>query len=478
MKKIINSRLKNLVLSQKKKNPGLGVRKISLLLNQKYRLQVSKSTIYNIIKAEGVSLAKGAKKAKAAYQKEYFSECGLLLLRCIDDWVGLFGYLSRELKAYFPKIDRQLLEKFLMLSSFAAFSCGRISEKIRDKGYLRLAGLSRFPAKKFAYFQKQVNSYKPAASLASLKSNLILVSGLKLIFQGGETLFLDSKMATLWDEPPHCDYFFSTLKNCYSRLNQVFAANVFFIGYTKSFDYLSPLVFRLIRGFKQGLARIEILDSEGKLIEKIKVSKKFDFILGYYPRGVTRGMRLEGRLENYRKLYYPCLGGFYWNNLLFNFLQTDLDKGVRMKSILIKRKKKGFPEWGLVNSFGRIELERAKKIILNYLRLWPWQQKSMEKGIKEIEKTYSLDKGKNTGVSCILPQKLVFPHLEGFGLISQLLAVIFKEFIPGIEPKRKKGAFQVKKAEISLILKGLTPKSKEKLNQQSFFLEGKRVFFV
>ncbi|MCF7910035.1 MAG: hypothetical protein K9L58_05950, partial [Candidatus Omnitrophica bacterium] len=199
MKKKVNASLKKLILSQHKKNPALGVRKLADLLKEEYGISLSKSTVHSLLQSRGKKLKRGAKRAKIAYKKKDLDEAGLMILRCIDSQIGFFDYLADELKIYLPKLEKELIKKFVILTSFASLVVEDLDQVIRKKSFLRLAGLDRFPAKKFNYFKQLIKRYQPSVELKPLDRNLILIAGVKIIFRDGSNIFSDPKLTTLWD---------------------------------------------------------------------------------------------------------------------------------------------------------------------------------------------------------------------------------------------------------------------------------------
>jgi hypothetical protein len=97
--------LKNIILSEARKNPHLGVRGLSKLLKEKHQLDVSKSAINIFLRAKGISAARGRKKHLSLYQTKIIQDCGLLLLKAVDSQFGFYDFLKDGLRAYFPHFN-------------------------------------------------------------------------------------------------------------------------------------------------------------------------------------------------------------------------------------------------------------------------------------------------------------------------------------------------------------------------------------
>jgi hypothetical protein len=477
MKKKVDVRLKKLILSQHKKYPGLGVRKLADLLGEKHGISLSKSTIHALLKSSGKKLKKGPKKAKLAYRKTSLAEGGLILLRCIDNQIGFFDYLAESLNVYFPKLKKELLKKFIILASLASLSAQKLEKEVCKKSFLCLSGLDRFPVKKFDYFKRQINRYQPTVELQPLNKNLAIVVGIKIVFLDGSYVFSDPQLATLWDSLPQTDYFFDSIKNCRDKIKRMLDEKLLIIGYTKSFDYVSALVFELIRGLKKEVKEIQLFDKKSKLIEKIEVNKKVEAVLGYYPKGISKGIRFTKKKKYYRRSHIEQLGSFYLMNIYSEFIQHFGKQRIVLSNVLINRKNYGLPNWGLISSADKLSRLKANHIFKSYIYLWPEMEENLFRGTKEIEKSFLIQESQKNEIISTMPHKLVFSKLNSFGRVGQLLSVMFKEFVEGVEPKRKIGFLEKGKDYIVVVLSNLAVKTKKRLDQQAFFLDKKRVFF-
>ncbi len=477
MKKKIDARLKKLVLNQHRNNPNLGVRKLSDLLEKKYGVLLSKSSVHSVLQAKGAKLKKGRKEAKLAYEKNSIPEAGLLLLRCIDSQIGFFEYVSDELNIYTPKLKKELLKKFIILASLAFLSAEKPNTAARKKSYLRLAGLYRFPVKKFNYFKKQIVRYQPTLELKLLHKNLTIISGIKIIFIDRSYIFSDAKMTTLWDSVPKIEYFFSSLQDAKNRVMKMAKEGLFIFGYTKSWGHLSTLVFKLIKGQKQRIAAVQFLDTKAKVVEKIEMKKKTDFILGYYPKGVSKGLNFPKKQKRYKCIHLTPLGTYYLLDLSIEFIQNIDNERIISNNVLIRDKNYGLPNWGLITSYQKITKTLLKDIINSYLYLWPDREESFFAGTKAIEQSFFNKDAQKKEIMGILPHKLSFSQLTDFSRVGQLLSILCKELVEGFEPKRKRGFIENGNDYLLVVLDKIAAKTKKRLNKQAFFVDGKRVFF-
>ncbi|MCK4912479.1 MAG: helix-turn-helix domain-containing protein, partial [Candidatus Omnitrophica bacterium] len=294
-KKKIDSYLKRIVLQEKRLNSHLGVRPLSELLKKKHKINISKSTVSKILVSSGLKEKKGRKDSLLIYKGKGLSHCGLFLLRCLDHHIGIFDYLSREIKQYFPKISEKLLRQLIVLTSFSSLINQKPRESSDREGFLRLAGLKHFPARKIDYFSYQLSQYKPKVDLRPLKKDLVAVSTIKIYFNNGHCSYLDAKMSTLWNGPCKLEQYFLPLGAVSKLINEMIKDKTVIIGYTKSFGYLSPLTFDFLKAMDKGIKQIEFLDQEERVLKELKIKlPKVSFFIGYYPDILNKGVMPMG----------------------------------------------------------------------------------------------------------------------------------------------------------------------------------------
>lgn len=475
-RKKITSALKRLVLTEKKKVPHLGVRALAKLLADKHKIIISKSAISKILASSGMREKKGRKQSRLGYERKSFSHCGLLLLRCLDCWLGIFNYLSRELWPYFPKISKALLKQLIILASFSALINEDPEKSTKRKGFLRLSGLNHFPVRKLDYFKNQLTRHKPRVELKPFKDKaLIPVSTIKVLFNNGYCGYFDARMSTIWSGPCRLKQFFLPLKAAFRLIERMLVDKTIILGYTKSFGHLSSLSFNFMEAMDKGIKNIEFLDPQGKVLRNRKVNTvKITFFIGYYPENLSQGVIPVGKVKRFKSFFWEELGEFLCSSSLARFSQQNEKQSLILNNVLIKQKTSALPCWGLITSNISSKKVKMASFLRKYLYLWPDPEKSFIADMKIIENSF-LTSSKNKGyLSGILPKRLVFRNLLDFAPVGQILSVIFKETIWGWEPKNKQGNFTVGKDYIRINLKKIPREVKRRFNNGGFYLEGRR----
>lgn len=474
--KKITDKDKRLILKEKRNNPYLGVRALSTKIKDKYNIEISKSTIHKIFKKQGIKSKPGRKETSLLYQKRKVKECGFILLKALDSHLGIFKYLQDELNIYFPRLSKELLYKFIFLVSLSNLSGGNLRQNIEQSGFLRIAGLKRFPVKKFNYFKNKLTKYKPIADLEPVKEKLIFVSSIKFYFKNGSQGICDAKMATLWQDICDVDYFYLPLFGALSLFNQMLKNKLIIIGYVKSFDYLSALAFNFVKGVQSGVKRVEFLDQKGKIVYKTAIEQeRLRFILGFNSKILAQGTEFLVKSKAVTCLNLADMGEYYLRDCFIKFLQPTDNQYIELNNVLIKKSKKLSAFWGIL-SLGEAKNVKLNwdKIVKSYFKFWPDINNAFENDLKVIQKSF-LSQNKVFPLANILPSHLKLGNINAFSRLGQLVSVLFKEMLNGWEPKGKKGDFVETSQFIKVFIEKCPKKVKRKFNHCSFLIRGKRV---
>ena len=472
MRKPVESRIRNLVIRYRRKSPHMGLRGISSLIKAKHALSVSKSSINNILKTYHMSCDRGRKRHLLLYRRRPVQGCALLLLRCMDQEVGLLENARNELKVYFPKIAPRLLEKIILFLSLNAYLKRNAKDISAYKEFLKIADLYFFPARTLAYFLQKVATYAPVIQLAETRDNLQQVSTLKFYFGNGYHGHCDATMTTFWDDPCYVDNFFSSLHAAKARLQFIERHNFIYIYYTKSFDQFSPLAIDFLRSIPTGIKKIEILSPKGHVVFKKEFSSlKPSFFIGYYPRIISKGFAFLEKGDRFKKLALPP-GDVLYSTVITRFIHPKSKVATITNNVLLKRKKKTLPTWGILTD----KKSNISGYLRQYLLLWPSMEKSFLEQMKTIEASYFAER-RDTGLQALVPSALSLAKEEDFSKITDILAKIFVERFGKLDFSLS-GEYTVNKESCSVVLGRIDPRLKEKFNSACLSVRDKRAFLL
>ncbi len=472
MRTNINSSLKKIILNESKHNPHLGVRGLSKILSEKHKITISKSTVNNILKEKGVKTAKGRKKDILLYQsKKIVEDCGLLILKAIDSQIGLYDFLAKDLRAYFPEIDTSLLRKLLVMLSFSSRLDSDLKNNIKHEGFLRIADCYHYPARKVKYLLKRTVEYKPAINLREIKENSRMVSTIKFYFSDNATGYSDAKLTTAWDGYCHIKDFFLPLYQAKARISYMLKEKVIILNYTKSFDYLSPFTINFINSLSRGIKRIDFLNEKGQVLDKIDCNlEKPAFLIGYYPKILGKGITFLDKEKRFKKI--NTLEGIAWfAPMLTRFSQSKGKEAVILNNILIKTKEKYLPNWAVLTD----RKANISSLLKKYLFLWPYMEKVFLSDIKMIENSF-LNQEDKKDLTKEIPDTLIFEKAEDFANIAGILELFLKWQFGEIKLKGLKGTYAIGKDSCRISITGLSSEIKRKINNTCLYLNNKRVF--
>lgn len=472
MRTSITSNHKNLFLREAKRNPHLGVRALSVLLSEKYKIKVSKSTVSNVLKSKGIDSCKGRKRHAILYQRKYIKDCAYLLLKAVDSQIGLCDFLKGQLHTYLPHLSINKLKNILLMFSFSSYVGGAVEKNIKRPGFLRLCNSYSYPAKSIKYFRERIAVYKPAISLDKIKENARLASTIKFYFMNNSIGYCDAKLSTLWDGPCGIEDFFLPLHQARERLAKFQKDKTIIVSYTKSFDYISAITINFINGISTGVKGIDILDEKGKVLEKMQWNMaNVTFLLGYYPKILNKNVVFLEKNKKFKR-FTSLHGEMLYMPILTRFSQAKENKAVILNNILIKNKEKTLPNWAILT---------AKKInpgylLKEYLFSWPYLEKAFLNDMAEIENFFKSDKRNKESLSKHIPGMLTFEKESDFIEITNILMGVFKEQFGNITFTGNAGEYILGKEFCKLVIKNISPGVQKEINNADLYLDNRRLF--
>ena len=455
----LNSFIKKIILKEKKKNPHLGVRKLKILLEKKYNLSVSKSSIHNLLKRKNYS--KVASQS-LLYLKSKIKYPILIILSSIDSYFDIYSNIKEELKFYFPLLEEEILKGIIKFLSFSSFIGGTLKNNLKNRGLLNILEVKNLSQKNLNYFLEKIDKYKPLVSLEKTINNMEPVSTIKFYSPKG-ICFCDARFFTFWDSLCNIEYFFSYLFSTKKILEDMIKNKIFMCYYTKSFECLSPLFFNFIDCLSSGIRNVDFLDISGRVLERFELNDiKFSFFIGYYPKA------LEYRLvkESDFKRVFSLDGDIYYSYNLSKFKIKD-NREVVFKNILLRKKT---IRWGIITNIEN----NLEVIIKKYLTLWPYLDEGFTRDLKIIE-SYILKNTDKTKEKLIL-QNLAFKIPYDFIKIIDILYRFLRENIGDLEAKT--GELIICKNFYKFIIPNLSSSFKNSFNNFYFYYKNKRIFLM
>jgi len=469
MRAKIDARLKNIVLRMARTHKGLGVRLLAKRIQEQYGTALSKSAVQNILQQACVKASKGRKASLLRYARKDIVPCGILLLKAIDTHIGIFDAVTDELRMYFARMRPELLRKIIMLVTFASYRGLAVNMAAKEPGFLRIADLGSYPARKVKFFLSRIADYKPLVNIEKIKPQCERISTVKFYFGNNTIGYTDASFSTMWDSPCRIGHFSQPYYYVHMRLSDMLKDELLILQYTKSFNYLSPLAISFIDGLAAGITKVELLNPSGAVIHQENYAiAKVSFLIGYYPKIITKGIAFLEKEQRFKKVE-----GF-WQDVIYAYILTRFsqpknNKGIITNSILLKTTKKSLPTWAILTD----KRTNIAALLKRYLLLWPYREKTFLEDMKIIERSYISDESKKD-TSAPSFGSLTLEKEEDFLQIAQWLAALFSERVAEAKLKELTGEYVNGKEFCRLVTKS-PPAFKEKCNMNCFSLAGKRV---
>lgn len=479
---VITAALKKILLKERRHNPYLGVRGLSKLLKNQYQVEISKSAVYALLKRQLHGTAKGRKKESQIFQRQALENCPLFLLSAMDSVIGFINVIVQGLLFYFPHMKQDSIGKIVTLFVFSSFAQKNNLSFGNKRTLLKITQLKAYPHRKMHDFVHIVKNDKPVISLAAVRKNVEYVSTVKISFDNGWVSYCDGRFATFWGGVCTMNHFFSPFGAVKARLADMMHNNLLMINYTKSFQYLSPLVFEFINGVKSGIKKIELLGEKGNVLDTITPWSGFlknvsgeqfkpFFLIGYYPKILSKGMAFLEKSTKFKKLEWD--DSFFYSNLKTRFFQDKIHKEVITNNVLIARKKNILPCWGIITDMSD-DLENCLK---KYLTIWPYLDKVFFEEIEIAEKFFSSSE-KTMELVNLFPMEMAFNDEDDFAKVGEILSNVFRATIGDMANYDKNGYIDTGKHFIKIRIANVSADIKKKFNNTCFYWDKKRVFLA
>lgn len=165
----LKEEIKKFIIIEKKRDPKLSCRGLSILIRERFKVDLSKSLINNVIKENNLSSPVGRRSARVLKPEvikqgpEIMQNGGFFFLKAADIRLGLTFHLAEGLSGLIqaPQNDRgQIMIEWLIYSSF-----------FKDKKSLSLLIGSEVPEENISHYSQQLASI-PLAAVKSLAAEL------------------------------------------------------------------------------------------------------------------------------------------------------------------------------------------------------------------------------------------------------------------------------------------------------------------
>lgn len=416
------------ILDEKNANPAISCRSLSYLILQRFKIEVSKSSINSIFKEAGLSMPVGRtlKRKKRAKPEVLLLESkpgkppaelpleskpekkpeelpkpqpqiqipsempctGAILLKAADCLIGGSRHITELIKNSL-NIDRDDLlaktEGLIYLSLFEKSQQGQISELQALIG----RGIS------FESIMSYHNELQAVKTLEKDISQVIEdvskeVRCMKINFSTSDTSYIDGQMYTVWSNPYTPYDFSTTICNTGSYINNHFNNKAPLVLFTApGYNVPTKEFFNLILGLESESKVITGLKIYGNKLEELNSislegAKKRFFVFAMWPWQFVNYRKVL-KIGEFKPFYFEPLGlNLYLSEIEIELSQPDMKqpltlKGCALKTLLSEKTRV------VILSNLTLEAGRPENLANIYLNRWPNLGETFQDFSRKIE---------------------------------------------------------------------------------------------
>jgi len=381
--------VRDYIITQKKIKPILSCREFVSLVDKKFKIKISKSSINTLIKKAGLSMPVGRRR-KRRHRRVESEGLGAILLKSADCLFGGVLGITEIIKNRLRIEDKDLLTK---TEAFLYSPLFNLSGSVSDKQKL---GLEFLVDRKIS--ERDISSYYTVLQTApdlpqeisQAIPHILQEARCIKVMLNNTPFYFDGQFHTIWSTP-YIPYDFSgTIYNTKSYIKKYFkegATLVLFMapGYntpTKEFfDFILSQQDKEKKTVELTLYNNDIKELE---IIKLEPAANLNFIFGMWPWQFTqyRKARIIGEFMPFYS--YLLKDNFYVAPLELELLQPNVNKRVTLRGCALKKE---LNEKIRIIILSNLTPEKAKTEYLAdmYLCRWPNLEEAFNDFNRKIE---------------------------------------------------------------------------------------------
>lgn len=412
--------IKSAIVNEKLSNPQLSCRKLINLIDQKYGIKVSKSSINSLIKNAGLSLPVGrrAKRKKLnlsalsvspavepIYQEipaiadtinlpepiavqsvtesrpESISYLGALFLKAADSLLGGSTLLNEVISKRLGKADIKTLQKTELL----------IYKKLLPCTWLEAVNRQTVSDNEFSSYLTDLQSVSEINyDLYRVISNIIHpVRGFKFVLSDKSEFYIDAQRHTIWSAANTPLDFSLTYWNASSYIKKTLQGNQYFTLCMPPLDSYPPEeIFNFIQGLENREKKLYSVVLYGDRLEALETigldpTKKQKFIFGLWPTQYNQS-RIVRKIGEFGEFdFKPLNQPIYLAPIEIVLTQSPVNKSVTLKGAALKFNQNEKIRLVMLSNIDdpALDLQTVARI---YLENWP----NLEEGLTDFNRKF------------------------------------------------------------------------------------------
>jgi len=436
--------IKDFILEQKRLNPILSCRGITRLIENKFQIKVSKSSINSIIKQAGLSLPVGRrlKKKRRRFQApimpiidmpaieakpkmlletkaeqitepvingpaqvpvekqvEVLAETvqeglctGAILLKAADYLMGGSCQITEVAKDKLNKKGNDIQAKTESLIYLSLFGLHKQGEGSDLAQLWPLLGRKLSQEDILAYLNELQSVRTVSLDMFRIISNIFQeVRSIKVTYMDGNTSYLDGQLHTVWSTP-HIPFDFSlTLYRIKSYINKyLYKDEPLILCMAPGYDTPTKEFFNFILSLDnkdKKLARLELYDNKFEVLEAMPLepTRRRFFVLGLWPWQFMEYRKVKNIGEFQPLSFEPLKRDFYVASIEIELSQPDVKQSVALRGYVLKTTLAEKPLLVILSNLPPERL-RAEELVTTYINHWP----NLEEGFQDFSRKIEL----------------------------------------------------------------------------------------
>ena len=385
----LKPKVESFIIEKKKLEPEASCRKLSALIDKKFMLKISKSTVNAIMKKTGLSMPVGRRRKRRRVVFD-INLGGVIFLKAMDHLAGGTHYIAEAIKGRLPHSGPELPAKIESLLYWPLFENSGQAPTSPDSSLWQLVE-HNFSQEGLPYLNelqqvKGLNDEMWGMISKSTQEARCLKADI-----GGLSVYLDGQLHTLWSTPNMPYDFSANLHSLNSSLKDNFQQNkpwVLFMapGYEKPrkefFEFLSSL-----EGAGGELTKLTLLGNKLEELRVIRIAepgKKHSFIFGLWPWQFNAYRQVKSTGE-FRAFASVTTGEeFYIAEAEVEILQPNTKQSVTLKGCALKSRV--WEKTRLIILSNLAPKDAGPEALANlYLARWPNMEETFQDFSKKIE---------------------------------------------------------------------------------------------
>jgi len=351
----------NSILEEKKANPALSCRGITALVEKKFQVKVSKSSINSIIKKQGLSLPVGRRqkkrKRRPTIEIKPQEEVKLLEAPVIPTPIPKIEEPAVEIKAEEP-IETEYTGAILLKAAdyliggsfyFSDAIKGRLNRRDADL-LAKTENLIYMPLSGQATEESALTYLNELQSIRAIYLDLFRIIStilqevrcVKVNLSDGSILYLDGQLHTIWSTPHIPNDFATTMYDIKSYIKKYFYGDSPFIFFmAPGYDLPTKEFFNLISSldFKtKKITQLTLYDNNFEELESVplNLTKKQFFAFGLWPWQFVESRKVK-KIGEFKPFFAELLNKeIYVADIEIELTQPNIYQSVTLKGSALK----------------------------------------------------------------------------------------------------------------------------------------------